>query len=214
MSEPGKEKTDQNKSEVAQQPGVVVGKGKTNPISKFFGKLNSFLTAKPWLTIIVLVLLLALVVGGIYWSRRNNNQPEVIDGTPAEFTGDVATVADQAYNKTATGDPEGAIAVLDDFLANNQENNSPDIAWVYSVKANIETRYVKGDAAINSVLKAIEIAPSDPRYYAQAGDYYLIAGEEKKSNEYYQKALAAYDAGLPAGYSGPDREYFAKKADN
>lgn len=211
MSLLNNKKTKQDQANDAKVKGIVVGEAPSGVVGEAKSNLGKRVTIKPWKLALALLLVIIIAGGTVYWVRKSNTSTEVSDVTPAEFTGDAATVANDAYYKEQQGDTKGALAAIDDYLSNNQGNNSPEVAWVYSIKADLEIRYVNAKSALISIQKAIEIAPSDPRYYAQAGDYYLISGDEQKSTESYNKALEVYDAGLPDGYDGPDREFFAQK---
>ncbi len=162
--------------------------------------------------ILIAILVTVMIVGGltIFLVQKNNRQSNSTaenDATPAEFSGDEGLVASEASTKAAEGDFKGALKLVDDHIARNLENKR-EVAYLYSVKADLEARSVDYKVALESILKAVELDPTDPRYYTQAAGYYVLTGHQGNAREYYRRALSAYDAGLPSGYEGPDREFY------
>lgn len=193
-----------------EKPSILsIDSSKFNPKNK---------RVRPKILAILALVVLAAVVGGLLvW------QPKQPEGDPqsdqpkadqvAEFYNDAGAAAVRAGDVAANGDFQEAVDILNEYLESDPEVDSRSKAHVLSVKAAYLVQLGSFNEAVEIIKQAIEAAPDDPRYYYFAGNYHRYIGEDERALEYYKKAVEEYDNGLPEGYQGQDREFFAQYAE-
>lgn len=162
--------------------------------------------AKAALLAAVLLMLLAgayLLVG--YDSDDGSDQALV-----AEYAGEAGRLADEALDTARDGEAAAAVTMIEEYLAADPAITAKEESYLYWQLSAIHARSGAADPALESIEKAIDIYPEDPRYYLYAAQFYQGRGDDDSASELYETALRKYDEGPPEGYQGPEREFFAQ----